>query len=726
MALHMTAEICTCDKLVNVCDVDCCCDTQCSVNLFKECSKVYRNQKDNNSNNNGNNNHKTNNNYNNNNNLNNNINNNNNNNNDRQQINGCSRLKEVRTNTSVSYLSEFKFGLFCVHNANYGDFYNLENPVEICQKQTNLAIVTESNNNNNNHNNNNVNNNYYDNNYVNNYGDYYDGDGYDMKMFYDILLNNAINNNNNNNTTTTTLTHSVFGQVQHSSCVTTTTSQRTLATTCQQHTSLDALYHFKYFEVFKVPHINSTGRVALVPEEVICLDASDKRVVCPFNHTNIPSPKFFIGAGLTMCSCAVVSILPDDSKDTKSLEPKNLSYAYNDGIYAGYATMQNSSTGKIIYQVNASKDSNNGFNIMTSLSRSSGLCGGADNDHGSGAAAAADGDDDGDGDGRVPIRFGVNLLGGCFVPFTPENISKTCVDVSNKLLYDWLAGPSLPEYVASSANEVRDNLTSLNGWVKVKDNRASLPKVVSNGMNGCKNMIVGLHVQVTYKRFGYIDDWAHKITNVYYEYLTGPEFVYNCPTNSKNSTTTTITTTTTTTGSKCQNETRKFQISTMTVSKDFEGEHNDNGGEKVHDDDEDEDDEGDDEEEDDDEDDEEEADEDDEEEADEDDEEEEVDEDDEEEEDDDEEEEDDDDEEEEDDDDEEEEEEVDEDGKHTAADEDDDEEDGKDDDEEDEDDDDEDDEEDEDDDDEDDAGPQYPIMWDEFKKTSKSLAFSPE
>ncbi|KAM7426036.1 Tectonic-1 [Porites harrisoni] len=81
----------------------------------------------------------------------------------------------------------------------------------------------------------------------------------------------------------------------------------------------------------------------------------------------------------------------------------------------------------------------------------------------------------------------------------------------------------LPTYVASFGNS---DVNSVGDWVKILNSKPANEAEEGNG--GCRNMILGLHIEVLFANFGFLANPQPKIVGVMFKYDDPKDVPYQC------------------------------------------------------------------------------------------------------------------------------------------------------------------------------------------------------
>ncbi|XP_030837337.1 tectonic-1 [Strongylocentrotus purpuratus] len=129
-----------------------------------------------------------------------------------------------------------------------------------------------------------------------------------------------------------------------------------------------------------------------------------------------------------------------------------------------------------------------------------------------------------DSDSRLPITFGENLRSGCTIQVSYESVSDVCGLIQATAL-NALNG-NHPSHVATFGSSLPE---VVGDWVEIfEDPISSNP--VSNEQGVCNNMYMALHVEVLYANVGALANPQAKIIGVRYNYpdASGQTLRYQC------------------------------------------------------------------------------------------------------------------------------------------------------------------------------------------------------
>nr|XP_054757577.1 tectonic-1-like [Lytechinus pictus] len=138
--------------------------------------------------------------------------------------------------------------------------------------------------------------------------------------------------------------------------------------------------------------------------------------------------------------------------------------------------------------------------------------------------SSADGTCVNDTDSRLPITFGENLRSGCTIRVSYESVSDICGLIQATAL-NALNGDH-PSHVATFGNSLPE---VVGDWVEIfEDPISSNP--VSNEQGVCNNMYMALHIEVLYANVGALANPQAKIIGVRYNYpdASGQTLRYQC------------------------------------------------------------------------------------------------------------------------------------------------------------------------------------------------------
>ncbi|XP_072165001.1 tectonic-1-like [Diadema setosum] len=138
--------------------------------------------------------------------------------------------------------------------------------------------------------------------------------------------------------------------------------------------------------------------------------------------------------------------------------------------------------------------------------------------------SSADGSCLTDTDSRIPVTFGENLRSGCTIQVSYNNISDICGFIQSVAL-NALSG-NQPGYVATFGNSQPE---VLGDWVEIFKDEIS-GSAVSNEQGVCSNMYMSLHIEVLYANVGALANPQAKIVGVrfYYPDGSGQTLRYQC------------------------------------------------------------------------------------------------------------------------------------------------------------------------------------------------------
>ncbi|XP_072015474.1 tectonic-3-like [Amphiura filiformis] len=127
-----------------------------------------------------------------------------------------------------------------------------------------------------------------------------------------------------------------------------------------------------------------------------------------------------------------------------------------------------------------------------------------------------------DADSRTPVTFGEDVRSGCTIRVSYENVSNICEFIQASAL-NALTG-QMPEYVAMFGNSA---VEVVGDWVPIiVDDLLGLPSSPSSGT--CINMVMALHIEVLYANVGSLANPQAKVIGVRYNYAEGKILKYHC------------------------------------------------------------------------------------------------------------------------------------------------------------------------------------------------------
>ncbi|CAH3171293.1 unnamed protein product [Porites lobata] len=122
---------------------------------------------------------------------------------------------------------------------------------------------------------------------------------------------------------------------------------------------------------------------------------------------------------------------------------------------------------------------------------------------------------------RTSVTFGVDIRTGCSISF-PQTLDGSQCKKLQEIVLNIMSG-DLPTYVASFGNS---DVNSVGDWVKILNSKPANEAEEGNG--GCRNMILGLHIEVLFANFGFLANPQPKIVGVMFKYDDRKDVPYQC------------------------------------------------------------------------------------------------------------------------------------------------------------------------------------------------------
>ncbi|XP_006814551.1 tectonic-1 [Saccoglossus kowalevskii] len=138
----------------------------------------------------------------------------------------------------------------------------------------------------------------------------------------------------------------------------------------------------------------------------------------------------------------------------------------------------------------------------------------------------ADGNCITDADSRTSVTFGLDMRTGCNLVVAYENLTDICVLIQ-EAVNNTLFGSSPPTHVAMFGNS---RVEMAGDWVPILyDNVPASNPSPSTGPEGvCHNMVLGVHLEILYADTGSLANPQPKIIGVTYRYAQPVELKYQC------------------------------------------------------------------------------------------------------------------------------------------------------------------------------------------------------
>lgn len=313
---------------------------------------------------------------------------------------------------------------------------------------------------------------------------------------------------------------------ERSSCNSVPSGQ--LSTYCKQFTILDAHSYYQNFTVVPTPEgfnntdFNETDLIPIVVNSILwCLDFSGFNHTCDFSSP--PTPEYSNGT----CNFAVVQVLYGiEYNGTSGITAVNVTFTFQNitqdqvpltqtfqTIFfkagetgsirysgnPGYLAMEPVMAGNLV--INSSVDAaairldSDRNNWMTILDQSSSIDGSCDDII------------------RTPVLFQNEFRSVCFVRFSLNNMADLCNETAFKVLNN-LRGSDPRDRVASFGNTL---VTDAGDWVPIIDNVPNLNIISSVGQ--CNNFPTSMNIQIIYANVGAINNPQAQIIGVKYDYI---------------------------------------------------------------------------------------------------------------------------------------------------------------------------------------------------------------
>eukprot|EP00794_Sanderia_malayensis_P016797 gene16797-18492_t len=122
---------------------------------------------------------------------------------------------------------------------------------------------------------------------------------------------------------------------------------------------------------------------------------------------------------------------------------------------------------------------------------------------------------------RTSVKFGYNMRTGCFISIKQVMTTAECVTLQN-IIYNTLL-VDFPTHVAMFGNSA---VTNTADWVKIINNKPSTPAIAVDGR--CTNMILGVHIEILYSKTGYLGNPQSRIVGVQVKYDSPRILTFQC------------------------------------------------------------------------------------------------------------------------------------------------------------------------------------------------------
>ncbi|KAJ7370570.1 Tectonic-1 [Desmophyllum pertusum] len=122
---------------------------------------------------------------------------------------------------------------------------------------------------------------------------------------------------------------------------------------------------------------------------------------------------------------------------------------------------------------------------------------------------------------RTSVTFGVDMRTGCTISVPLTLKGSQCKLIQETVLNTLLGDP--PSYVASFGNS---DVNSVGDWVKILNTRPV--NEAGQGEGECRNMRLGLHIEILFANFGFLAKPQPRIVGVMYKYDDPKDIQYQC------------------------------------------------------------------------------------------------------------------------------------------------------------------------------------------------------
>ncbi|XP_068725456.1 tectonic-3-like [Montipora capricornis] len=122
---------------------------------------------------------------------------------------------------------------------------------------------------------------------------------------------------------------------------------------------------------------------------------------------------------------------------------------------------------------------------------------------------------------RTSVTFGVDMRTGCTISL-PLDLRVSQCQLIQEVAFNTILGDQ-PTYVASFGNS---DVNSVGDWVKILNSRPANEAV--QGKRQCRNMRLGLHIEVLFAYFGFLAKPQPRIVGVLFKYDDTRDIQYQC------------------------------------------------------------------------------------------------------------------------------------------------------------------------------------------------------
>lgn len=122
---------------------------------------------------------------------------------------------------------------------------------------------------------------------------------------------------------------------------------------------------------------------------------------------------------------------------------------------------------------------------------------------------------------RISVKFGENLSTGCLFRINYNNKNIMDCRYMQELLMELLDGFNPPDYVGIFGNS---DIHNIGDWVKIYKEGEPTPNSDTSTDNACSNVVLGLDIKIAYANVGSLNNPQPKIIGIIYQYAM-PQYV---------------------------------------------------------------------------------------------------------------------------------------------------------------------------------------------------------
>ncbi|XP_078667584.1 tectonic-1-like [Branchiostoma floridae x Branchiostoma belcheri] len=125
---------------------------------------------------------------------------------------------------------------------------------------------------------------------------------------------------------------------------------------------------------------------------------------------------------------------------------------------------------------------------------------------------------------RTPVVFGEDMRSGCLVTVYFNNITSVCTLLQNTIT-DALQGTNPPTHVAVYGNS---QLDAVGDWVEILGDNEPLVQTTGFRTTTCRNVVLGMHTEVLYSNIGALSNPQPKILAVRRRFENPQDITFTC------------------------------------------------------------------------------------------------------------------------------------------------------------------------------------------------------